>query len=204
MSQSSSRPARSVVYQIAMDPYIVPMAMGYSIFLVLGLYICRFGLILSIVWVLGIGILSRTCPAGQPHWMATVLTPNFYSVQLWSGRRGIYQRCAVRRKRPPDCRALLLGVLQDQVRLPAALTSGRYQAITHETILRRLHRMPNTRVTKAKPIYTADLKTICASMAGGFCKHCKERCPFLAVKNVRKQFYYVQFEIEKMDCGKGE
>lgn len=123
------------------------------------------------------------------------ITPNFFSVRLLSGRWGIYQR---RRKHRGalDCRQLLKELVADQVKLPAALEPGRYRAVTHDTVLRRLRRMENARNLVVTPVYMADMKRIHAAMVGKRCKKCRERCPFPA-QDTPRQFYDIRFEIIK-------
>jgi hypothetical protein len=149
----------------------------------------------ALVWALIVAILSKTCPNGHPRWLAKVLTPNFFSVRLLSGRWGIYQR---RRKHRGalDCRQLLKELVVDHVKLPAALEPGRYKAVTHDTVLRRLRRMENARNLVVTPVYMADMKRIHAAMVGKRCKKCRERCPFPA-QDTPRQFYDIRFEIIK-------
>lgn len=196
MSQSFNR-IRQVCWQIRILPFMFPLVL-YAASLVafcmtfIGLW---FGV--ALCWVAVILVLERTSPHGRPRWLARKLTPNFYSVRLLSSRWGIFQRCAVKKNEQTDCIQLLKELVADQVRLPNALPPGRYKALTHDTVLRRLQRMSNARDIMAKPAYMANMAAICSAMTAKRCKTCKGNCPFLAQRETQRQFYYVTFEITK-------
>lgn len=197
MKQSFNRLCR-VWHQLRTDPYLPPAMLGYSV-LLLAFCITSDALWLgaAIAWVALIYLLTRTCPYGRPRWLARQLTPNFFSVRLLPGRWTIFQRRAVGGKGQPDCRQLLKELLADQRRLPdaLALAPGRYKTTTHDTVLNRLRKMQNARITSEKPVYTSTMAAICSAMTGGRCKKCKKTCPFLTQREQARQFYEVKFEI---------
>lgn len=202
MNQSFSS-VRRFWCQLLVDPFLLPLVLGYAILLltacapVSGLWasIAQVLVDLTLGWVILVAILSMASRQGYPRCFSRILTPNFYSIRLLSGRWTIYQRRAAKQKDLPDCKTLLKDLVAEQTKLPAALEPGRYKTLTHDTVLNRLRRMQNARDIVAKPAYMANMKSICAAMTGKRCKNCKEPCPFLAQREKLRQFYLVTFKI---------
>ncbi|MEA4934338.1 MAG: hypothetical protein VB071_12290 [Lawsonibacter sp.] len=177
---------KQFLWQLRIEPISQLMLMGYAIFLVLmvltldGVY-----LMLALFWVLLLTILGRTANNGHPAWLATVLTPNFYAVRALNGRWSIFQR---RRGKggPADRRAALKELVAEQTLLPAALKPGRYQAITHDTVLRRLKALPNVSEVVVTPAYRAALKATWGKGLRGSRRFASRK---------RKQFYLVRFQV---------
>lgn len=172
---------KKFLWQLRIEPISQLMLMGYAIFLVLTvLTLNEIYLILCLSWVLLFTILGRTANNGHPAWLATVLTPNFYAVRSLNGRWSIFQR---RRGKggPADRRAALKELVAEQTLLPAALKPGWYQAITHDTVLRRLKAMPNASEVEVTPAYRAVLKTSRGKGGTG--------------SKIKRRFYLVRFTI---------
>lgn len=186
---------RKYLYQLPVTPFLWSTILGFTVYLVAQYgFASRMWTCIALVWLLMILGLSKTSQHGYPRFLSRVLTSNFASIRLASGRWGIYQR-RIKHHGPLDCTMLVRELVNDQVNLPAALTPGKYRAITHDTILRRLKRMKNARSIVAKPVYLSNMKSIYAAMTGKRCKKCKEPCPFLAQREQSRQFYDVKFEI---------
>ena len=172
---------KKFLWQLRVEPISQLMLMGYTVFLLLmvltlnGVY-----LILALSWIILFTILGRTANNGHPAWLATILTPNFYAVRALNGRRSIFQR-RHGKGGPADRRAALKELVAEQTLLPAALKPGRYQAITHDTVLRRLKALPNVSEVTVVPAYRAVLKTPMGKGGNG--------------SKIKRHFYLVRFTI---------
>lgn len=191
-----SRSFKRFLLQLRLDPLAFLQAAGFAVFFFLT-YASLEGrwLLCAAAWVLLFALLERAASRGWPTWYAIPLTPNFYAVRAFGGRRTIFQR------RPPkartaDCRALLRGLLEEQRLLPKALPPGRYQATTHDVVLRRLRAMETASGIEVRPIYKVPMARIRAQLTGGRCRSCRQRCIFPAEGEPR-QFYLVRFTIER-------
>lgn len=193
MSQSFRR----FFVQFRLDPFLPLMLAGFiPAFLLAFLMLEELWLAVSLVWVLLCDLLSKAAARWKLPGISQPLTPDFYAVRAWNGTWSIFQR------RPPggremDCRALLEGLVREQHILPTALPPGRYQTVTHDTVLRRLKAMPDAVIQEVMPVYTATLEHICRHMTGGRCRRCKKACPFLAFRKGTRPFYYVRFCIKE-------
>lgn len=94
---------------------------------------------------------------------------------------------------PPDRSAYLKELVLEQKRLPAALKSGQYQAITHDTVLRRLEVLPNVSGVVKVDAYKAALKAL---RGKGYRSHRHS-----AGHEEKRQFYLVRFTVVSMDGG---
>lgn len=187
--------ARAFLWGLRVNPLLPPLLGGYALLAAIAL--CTGGaawLFFSLLWVLTFAALDWLAAHGRPRWLALGLTPHFYAVRAPAGWYGIFQR-RPDGGRSTDCKALLRSLAEQQRRLPAALPPGRYRALTHETVLRRLRAMENASIITATPAYTADLARIRSRMTGGRCKHCKQKCPFPQDTSVKRQFYFVTFQV---------
>lgn len=67
---------------------------------------------------------------------------------------------------PLNCAQLVRELVNDQVSLPSVQGPGKYRAVTHNTILRRLKRMKDARNIVVKPVYISNMKSIYAAITG--------------------------------------
>ncbi|MCI2107053.1 MAG: hypothetical protein LKK00_10145, partial [Intestinimonas sp.] len=139
-------------------------------------------LFLALLWVAFCWALGRAANEGRPARLAAVLTPNFYAVRCLNGRWSIFQR---RPKRDwyEDRTAYLKALVAEKRLLPAALKPGRYQAVTHGMVLRRLMAMKNAADLQVTPAYRAALQ---AQRGRGY---------RAGRKGEKRQFYLVRFTI---------
>ena len=192
MSQSFKR----FLLQLRLDPLALLQTAGFAMFFFLTYASLAGGwLLCAAAWVFLFEALERVASRGWPAWYATPLTPNFYAVRAFGGRRTIFQR------RPPNartagCKALLRGLLEEQRLLPCALPPGRYQAATHDAVLRRLRAMETASHIAVRPVYTVSMARIRTQLTAGRCQSCRQRCIFPAEGEPR-QFYLVRFTIER-------
>lgn len=170
MSQSFKK----LYYQLLIDPITQLQLAGYVVFLLLAVILQKgVFLPLSLVWVLVFFVLSRTASHGHPSWLAVSLTPNFYAVKSFGGRWSIFQR-QNKQALSGGRRAFLKGLVEEQKLLPEALAPGRYQAITHNIVLRRLKVIKRASDIISVPIYESNMGTFCRYMIGNRCRHCKK------------------------------
>lgn len=177
-----------------MNPFVGPLLAGWAVIAVMAgqigagrVYTAL--LLWGALWV----VLEHVAPKGYPRSRVRLLTPNFFAVRDCSGCWRVFQRPP---PRASDCQRVLLDLLKDQRRLPAALTPGRYRALTHSTILERLERMDNVSILSSSPAYVATLEDTISSTVGRQCHLCQERCPFRG-RALPRQFYDVRWEIRK-------
>lgn len=182
---------RKLWYQLKVDPLQLPLWSGYLVFLSLTIFSPTWYLV-AILWVFLCLFLSRSAKRGRPAWLATRLTPNFYSVRSLGGWQSVFQCRPMSR----DCQEVIRSLWREQAALPAALRPGRYRAITHDTVIRRLKRIETARILSCVPCYTASMEKIYAAMTGGKCKKCKQPCRYYANAKVTRQFYFVVFQID--------
>lgn len=179
--------------QLKLSPFVGPMLTGWA---VLALLLPPIGADLYtavLLWTAAWAVLEHIAPKGHPGKWVRLLTPNFYAVRSLDGCWRIFQR---RPERKGDCRQLLKDLLEDQRRLPEALTPGLYRTLTHETILARLKGMDNVAVLSSSPAYVATLEDTINQAVGRHCRLCKERCPFPGRQTLR-QFYDVRFLVKE-------
>lgn len=188
---------RSFWYSLKVDPLLVPWLVGYCTLILLSL-LCpsRSSVFLVILWLLIFGILEYLATHGLCIPPMERLTPNFYVIH---GLRynGIFQCQATRKHSPMTCLAVLRVLLKEQDALPAALATGRYRAVTHETILRRLETMSSVKDVIIIDIGQKSLEKIVDRMLGGRCRSCTRPCPIEQARKRKRPFYYVEFTIKK-------
>lgn len=191
MSQSFNA-IRKFWYQLKVDPLQLPLWSGYILFLSLGVILTPTWWLAALLWA-GLWLcLRRLAKSGRPAWLATRLTPNFYAVRALGGWQGVFQ-C---RPGQDDCRGIIRALVREQAALPAALRPGRYRAITHDTVIRRLQRMPNANILIIKPAYTASMEAVYAAMTGRKCRKCEHSCQYLKTAQTLRTFYFVGFQID--------
>jgi len=91
------------------------------------------------------------------------------------------------------CRELRLSLIKDGRDAIASIPAGKYQALTHETVLRRLEQSARISVESATPAYMATLQSVLMAQTHKRCRNCKARC---SIWNAQKrQFYLVRFHV---------
>lgn len=183
---------RRLWWQLKFDSFLTPMLAGWAVFAAAAPWIgAGWFYTALLLWGALWAFLEHMAPRGWPRGQVRLLTPYFWAVKDLSGCWRIFQR---RPKQSLDCKTALRGFLEEQKRLPAALTSGQYRALTHETILNRLRQMPNVTILSCRPAYVTTLEETVNQAMGKRCRNCSERCPFPGRKKPR-QFYDVRWEI---------
>lgn len=183
---------RRLWWQLRLDPYVAPMLSGWVVIAAVTPWIGVGWLYVALLlWGVLWAVLEHVAPRGWPRGRVRILTPNFWAVRDLSGCWRIFQR----RPEQTGCRQLLKGLLTEQQSLPDALTPGRYRALTHETILHRLQRMPGVTILSCRLAYVATLEETINQAMGKRCRHCAQRCPFPGRCKPR-QFYDVRWEVK--------
>lgn len=111
---------------------------------------------------------------------------------LPGGYRTIGQR-KQKGARAQTCRELRRTLLQDSWEAANHIPPGNYQALTHETVLRRIERSNRIRVDLMMPIYMGTLQPVLNAQTNGRCRHCKATCS--AWNAPQRQFYLVRFRV---------
>lgn len=119
-------------------------------------------------------------------------------------KSGVYTINAYRGDGEPEpCSEIMRGLIREQYTLIDAIPPGRYKAITHDTVMRRIEAADELFIKQCRPVGMGDLKSIQARMrAGKGCSCClqKKNCRYESMISARRQFYYVEFEkIEKRE-----
>lgn len=180
--------------QLKMNPFIGPLLAGWAVFtLIMPPIGAGWFYAALLLWAVLWAVLEHVAPKGYPKGRVKLLTPNFYAVRDVAGCWRIFQR---RPELKGDCRTLLKDLLEDQHRLPTALTPGLYRTLTHDTILARLERMDNVAVLSSSPAYVATLEETVNQAMGQRCRRCTKRCPFPGRQKPR-QFYDVRFLVKE-------
>lgn len=184
---------KRLLWSFCLDPFIFPLICGIALILalfpLLGANNCSFAVLL---WCLLIAVAEHLTYKGIPVPWAKRLTPNFLSVRDMFGCWRIFQIPVP----ITDCKAYLRELLEDQRRLPAALSVGSYRTLTHDTILKRLQKMDNVELLSVKPAYSSPLSSTINNATKRRCAHCSDACPFRGL-NKPRQFYEVRFQIKK-------
>jgi hypothetical protein len=182
-------------YSFISNPFQVTMILGFIVFMIIygstGSLCCLFFLLLYLVPFV---VLERTIPKGFPKLLAVPLTSMFYGIRAPSGRVTIFE------KRPSgkyDCRDLIRLILAQQSLLPSelAMKHGKYRAITHENVLKRIRELPGVKIESTSPVYMADISANLKYLTKGACKHCKKKCPAAIGRKTKRQYYDVKFTI---------
>lgn len=181
--------------QLRINPFIGPMVTGLAVFaLTMPLIGEGWFYAALLLWGALWAALEHVAPKGYPPRRVRLLTPNFYAVQDLTGCWRIFQRRPA--TAPEGCQDLLKDLLEEQHRLPAALTPGLYRTLTHDTILGRLKRMDNVAILSSSPAYVATLEETINQVMGKRCRRCTQRCPFPGRQKLR-QFYDVCFLVKE-------
>ena len=94
------------------------------------------------------------------------------------------------------CRELRLSLIKDSRDAVAGIPAGKYQALTHETVLRRLESSERISVESVRPVYKGTLQPILNAQSKRRCRHCKARCS--AWSAPARQFYLVLFRVNHL------
>lgn len=181
--------------QLRINPFIGPMVTGLAVFaLTMPLIGEGWFYAALLLWGALWAALEHVAPKGYPPRRVRLLTPIFYAVQDLTGCWRIFQRRPA--TAPEGCQDLLKDLLEEQHRLPAALTPGLYRTLTHDTILGRLKRMDNVAILSSSPAYVATLEETINQVMGKRCRRCTQRCPFPGRQKLR-QFYDVCFLVKE-------
>lgn len=191
------RSFKSIWYAVMTNPIstsaIIGMIVALSLYLITDMTLFIY---LLLLYLIVLAILERSIPKGWPAPLSRQLTPLFYGIRAPSGRWLIVQK-RLPRSKDKDCRELLRYLTEQQRLLPKALLSmpGKYRAITHETVLRRIERMPDAVIESTRTVYKADMAATLNALTGGACKKCRKECPVKFGRQIRRQFYDVRFSI---------
>lgn len=177
-----------------MNPFVSATLAGWLLFAPLYFFLGEIiFLAILVLWGMLWAVLEHVAPKGYPRRSTRLLTPNFFAVRDFTGGWRIFQRSP---GEIGDCQVLLKGLLKDQIRLPEALLPGRYRALTHETILGRLRRLPHVEIQSCRRAYVATMEVTVSRAAKGRCRRCTDGCPFLG-RSHPHQFYDVRFLVKK-------
>lgn len=172
-------------YQFVTDPALVLMLPFWPAYLL--------GLILQIpaLWlpalliIFALALWQKSCRVD--------IGRNFQALPaLPSGYHTVGQR-APKGTKQQTCPELRQSLIQDSRDAAAGIPAGKYQVITHETVLRRLERSERICVESAKPIYKGTLQPILKAQSHNRCRHCKAPCS--AWNAPARQFYLVRFQV---------
>ena len=181
-------------WQLKMNPFVSATLAGWLLFAPLYFFLGEsIFLAILVLWGMQWAVLEHVAPNWRPCHLSRLLTPNFFAVRDLTGGWRIFQRSP---GETGDCQVLLKGLLKDQIRLPEALLPGRYRALTHETILGRLRRLPHVEIQSCRRAYVATMEATVSRAVKGRCRHCTDGCPFLGRSHPR-QFYDVRFLVKK-------
>lgn len=188
-----SSKARCYWRMARIDPFLGPYVAGLAVLAALYLLVgaMPWWWLSWISWGLLWAVLEQAAMKGHPKRWVRRLTPNFCAIRDLFGTWRIFE------KRPlgwNDCRTVLGELIQDQRRLPAPLTPGRYRTLTHDTILLRLQGMANVKILSCHPAYVATLEHTISQIVRGRCRRCSVRCPFPGRTRLRT-FYDIKFQV---------
>lgn len=106
------------------------------------------------------------------------------------------QRAEIRQK---TCRDMTRELVQESCHMADYLAVGKYQAITHDAVVRRLNQDAQIRICSVRPVFSDTLHSILLAQTRKRCRRCAKRCA--AWRQAERPFYLVKFE--KFDL-KGE
>ncbi len=157
----------------------------------LALYGLGLGLSLPFLWFPALLLLLAL--ALWQQFCRVVIGRNFQALPaLPGGYRTIGQRVQ-KSSRAKTCGELCRSLIQDNRDAIDCIPAGRYQALTHEAVLRRLERSKCVSVEKILPAYMGTLRPVLLAQAHKRCRHCKAPCS--AWNAPERQFYLVRFRV---------
>jgi len=174
---------RRQYYHLITDPalpLILPLCLLYALGLGLS---CPFLWVPALVLVLALALWQKFFRVG--------IGRNFQALPaLPGGYRTIGQRVQ-KGSRVQTCGELRRSLIEDSRDAITRIPAGRYQALTHEAVLRRLERSTRVSVEKIFPAYMGTLRPVLLAQTHKRCRHCKAPCS--AREAPVRWFYLVQF-----------
>lgn len=175
-------------YQFVTDPALVLMLPFWPVY-VLGLI-----LQISALWFPALLIIFTL--AFWQKFCRTDIGRNFQALPaLPGGYRTVGQR-APKGAKQQTCMELRQSLLQDSRDAAGGIPGGKYQAITHETVLRRLEGSERISVESVRPVYKGTLQPILnAQSKRRRCQICDSKALCSAWNASARQFYLVRFHV---------
>lgn len=172
-------------YQFVTDPALVLMLPFWPVYLL--------GLILQLpaLWcpaaliIFGLALWQKFCRVD--------IGRNFQALPALPGRYHTIGQRAPKGAKQPTCMELRRSLIQDSRDAAVGIPAGKYQALTHEAVLRRLERSERISVESVKPVYTGTLQPILLAQSHKRCRRCKTPCS--AWNAPKRQFYLVRFQV---------
>lgn len=175
-------------YQSVTDPALVLMLPFWPLYLLgLALQIPAFWCPAALT-IFGLAFWQKLCRVD--------IGRNFQALPALPGGYHMVGQRAPKGTNQQTCLELRQSLIQDSRDAAAGIPAGKYQAITHETVLRQLERSERICVESAKPIYKGTLQPILKAQSHNRCRHCKAPCS--AWNAPARQFYLVQFRVNHL------
>ncbi len=176
---------RRQYYHLITDPAL-PLILPLFLLYVLGL-----GLSCPLLWAISLILLLAL--ALWQNFCRVRIGRNFQALPaLPGGYRTIGQRVQ-KGSRTQTCGELRRSLIEHSRDAITDIPAGRYQALTHEAVLRRLERSTRVSVEKILPAYMGTLRPVLLAQAHKRCRHCKALCS--AWNAPERQFYLVRFQV---------
>lgn len=99
------------------------------------------------------------------------------------------KRSEIRQK---TCRDMTRELVQESCHMADYLAVGKYQAITHDAVVRRLNQDAQIRICSVRPVFSDTLHSILLAQTCKRCRRCAKRCA--AWRQAERPFYLVKFE----------
>ncbi len=95
-----------------------------------------------------------------------------------------------------DCWDTMCTLVKEQRTLIDAIPVGKYRAVTHDTVVRRIEAADSLQLRRIELLGLDNLSGIRRHMRGCNCHRCKlkKNCRFFQMIQKNRQFYYVEFE----------
>lgn len=176
---------RRQYYHLITDPAL-PLILPLFLLYVLGLGLsCPLLWVPALLLVLALALWQKFCRVG--------IGRNFQALPaLPGGYRTIGQR-AQKGSRVQTCGELRRSLIEDSRDAITDIPAGRYQALTHEAVLRRMERSTRVSVEKILPAYMGTLRPVLLAQTHRRCLRCKTPCS--AREAPARQFYLVRFRV---------
>lgn len=174
-------------YRFATDPALVLMLPFWPLY-VLGLTLNRIALwIPAFFTLLVLALWQKFCRVN--------IGRNFQALPALPGGYHTVGQRAPKGAKQKTCMELRRSLIQDSRDAAAGIPAGKYQAITHETVLRRLERSEQICVESVRPVYKETLRPILQAQSLKRCRRCKTPCS--AWNTPERQFYLVRFRVNQ-------
>ncbi len=176
---------RRQYYHLITDP-AMPQILPLFLLYVLGLGLsCPLLWAISLMLLLALALWQQFCRVG--------IGRNFQALPaLPGGYRTIGQRVQ-KSSRAKTCGELCRSLIEDSRDAIDCIPAGRYQALTHEAVLRRLERSQQVSVDSVNPAYMGTLRPVLLAQTHRRCRRCKAPCS--AWNAPERQFYLVRFQV---------